>query len=116
MPKKKSELIRNIELATKRDGHIHKFQLVNLGSEIKPFKVYKCMKIGCTTYHPNRKLVINLPSICHKCGEDFVITADIVRANTVKPKCINCRAGGKKKINPREENALDKLIAGMRMR
>lgn len=112
MPRKKIESIKNIELVHKRDGHVHKYQLVNLGTEDKPYKVYKCMKVGCSHYHPRKQLVVNQYSICHKCGNDFVITADLVRNNTVKPKCKNCSGKG---LGKREDLALERLISSMKI-
>lgn len=104
MPQKKKP---EIESKT----HIHKYELTNLGTDLKPFKVYKCMKVGCAHYMPNKKLVINMKSICHRCGEDFIITKDIIRANTVKPKCPDCRG---KRIGAREDRALERLIDTMK--
>jgi len=71
--------------------HTHKYVLSNLGTKIKPRKVYTCALPGCSHYLPIKKMVIGKTGICWQCDSEFTITADISRKSIVKPRCLKCR-------------------------
>jgi len=89
--------------------HIHKYRLVNIGTRDKPKKVYACSLPDCSHFIPHhlRKTVIGKKTICWECDKEMIMSRDIVRKNTVKPRCWHCRGidnpSLSEKLIPQEE-------------
>lgn len=98
----------------KKNKHVHRYQLRDYGKR----KVYACTLPDCTHFHyPD--MVRGKISLCNQCGQEFILTNDIVTEKTVRPRCKDCRAakklGGPKKASTKKINehkldiALDSL-------
>lgn len=89
--------------------HIHKYQREKLGKQI----IYRCMQPGCSHYiHP--KLAVGRVSVCHYCGESFVMTKKSITLK--KPHCLNCTVAHNAKPRPKEEEAatfLETILPGV---
>lgn len=78
--------------------HVHKFKKVKLGRG-KDYVVYACTLPDCTTYYPS-ELIVGKRSICWRCGEPFIITANL--KNLTKLHCRNCTSEkGGREATPR---------------
>jgi hypothetical protein len=88
-------------------NHVHKYQYKNIGNKAKPRKVYACAFPDCTHYLPTISLARGKETICHQCGEKMILSSDIVRQRTVKPRCLYCR--GKMK-RPEDTSKLDRAV------
>lgn len=79
------------KMATK--NHVHKYKYITVGKKSSPHKVYACTLADCTHFipHHQERLVVGKKSICWECGKEMIITPDIFRKKTVKPRCFKCR-------------------------
>lgn len=66
-------------------NHVHKYQQVKWGKN--KTVVLKCMIAGCPHYI-HKEMALNRKSICHGCGQPFVLDGYSVERK--KPKCGNC--------------------------
>jgi formylmethanofuran dehydrogenase subunit E len=73
----------------KKKQHIHKYQKQKWGKN--ETIIWRCVHPGCTHYCSN-ELVNKRLSICHACGEPFVMNPDKMRRK--KPKCDKCQHKG----------------------
>lgn len=100
--------------------HVHQIQIRNVGKK-KDKKVWACAAPDCTYFVYNGDLLKGKLSICNQCGEEFILTPDIISEKVVRPRCKDCRAakrlgGPKPKINPvkiQEEQSLDNAIESL---
>lgn len=66
--------------------HIHKYQKFKWGKN--ETIIWRCMVPGCPHYVSN-EMILGRKSLCHKCGDVFVMTQDKMRRK--KPKCDKCQ-------------------------
>ena len=68
--------------------HAHRYKKVNLASSPgKVYIVYRCMLPDCNHYL-KPELLIGKRANCWRCGENFVVTAEMARL--AKPHCKKC--------------------------
>lgn len=92
-------------MATKNDGHIHKYKRVIL-SEKTGAKVFKCQVPGCTRFLA-RELVVGEKSVCWNCEKELILSME--NTSLAKPTHIECRGEAKKdarKLNDQPELVL----------
>jgi hypothetical protein len=76
--------------------HVHRYQRRNIAkSQGKTYLVYYCSLPDCNHYLVP-ELVVGKKSICWKCGEAFILTADLARL--AKPHCKKCGTQGTKRV------------------
>lgn len=102
-----------------KQRHTHKYILRNIGSRVKPRKVYACSISDCTHFMPSMAMVIGKETICWQCLKKTIITTDMVRKKIKKPRCYDCRS--KSKLKPEQiqevkklDSAVDMLLSTMR--
>lgn len=88
-------------------SHVHKYKYINLGTKEKPRKVYACSLPDCTHHMLSLSQVLGKESICWKCGDEMIMSADIIAKRKVKPKCYKCRSSSKNP--PTEEKKKEAL-------
>lgn len=81
-----------------RAQHVHKYQKRKLGKN-KDYVVFACALPNCRHYIAPQ-LAIGKASLCNKCGEIFLITAEMARPGReqLKPHCDSCTRGRKVKV------------------
>lgn len=79
-------------MAKKKADHLHIYKKKVLGTN--GFKVFKCMKPGCTHY-VRVDLAENALCACNRCGEAMVLTKAAMQL--VKPHCPDCTKSTKTK-------------------
>jgi hypothetical protein len=93
--------------------HTHKYILRNIGSKVKPRKVYACSLPDCSHFMPTMALVIGKETICWQCLKKTIITTDMIRKKVKKPRCLDCRT--KSKLKPEQIQEVKKLDAAVEM-
>lgn len=89
--------------------HVHRYQRVDISqTPHKKYLVMKCSLPDCTHY-VSIPLAIGKSSICWRCGEEFVMTADLARLS--KPHCKACTKVDESK-KP-DDNLLSKFLDGV---
>lgn len=75
--------------------HIHQYMRVRKARRKDAVVWYTCIVVGCT--HKERiEFMLNRLCICHRCGEEFVLTKEILYdKKLVKPHCDACTRSDK---------------------
>jgi hypothetical protein len=82
--------------------HIHRYVKTTLGRNKWP--IYKCNLPDCSHYI-SAELIDGKFSICHRCGERFIITKALTRL--AKPHCLKCT---EREIKPETKAFVDNLL------
>lgn len=74
-------------------NHVHKYHYIPIGRKPNQTFVYACALPDCTHHIPahQQKLVIGKKSICWECEKQMIMSKDIFRRKTRKPRCWECR-------------------------
>ena len=68
--------------------HVHRYQRTNIAKQQgKKYEVYRCSLPDCNHYLVP-ELVVGKKSVCWRCGETFILVADLARL--AKPHCKAC--------------------------
>jgi ssDNA-binding Zn-finger/Zn-ribbon topoisomerase 1 len=89
-----------------RPKHTHRYQRVEWGKN--GTLVWRCTLPNCHHYL-HREMILNQASICHECGNEFILTLEKLRR--VKPRCDDC-VDGKKDGTKEIDDMLDDLMKG----
>ncbi len=83
--------------------HTHRYERVDIGVT-KEYFVYRCTLPDCSHYLPEA-LVVGKKSKCWRCGEEFVLTKNLLFK---KPHCENCI---ERKTDDATKEKVDKLLS-----
>ena len=82
--------------------HVHRYEKTTLGRNKWP--IHRCNLPDCNHYVAS-ELVIGKFSICHRCGEKFIISKPVSRL--AKPHCMKCI---ERKVKPEVKQLVDKMF------
>ena len=82
--------------------HIHRYVKATLGRNKWP--IYKCDLPDCSHYI-SAELVEGKFSICHRCGERFILTAALLKL--ANPHCLRCT---ERKVDPVVKSVVDRMF------
>lgn len=83
--------------------HTHRYERVDIGVS-KEYFVYRCTLPDCSHYL-SESLVIGRKAICWRCGEEFVLTKNLLFK---KPHCEDCI---ERKTDDATKEKVDKLLS-----
>ena len=87
--------------------HVHRYEKATLGRNKWP--IHRCDLPDCSHYISS-ELVSGKFSICHRCGERFVITKDLLKL--AKPHCRKCI---ERKITSETKQIVDDILKDLLM-